>query len=276
MKTGNEMFQTPSGMFFNFNEEGILEIPLSKAIWQEMNYIPTLDKNFNRKDTNDIDGITFFGKYTMIMDDYAAYVHDMVANGVNKSMPSDEGWGYRKRPAINLDLYQACEYINWLNRQYGSVAHEHPIRMDLDERGEKFKMFDGHKFFQHRYVVDRQNSSISRARVLLDENGEPVIENGEEVVIIAPIVDDAFENYVPGFQLPTSEEWVTAADNVQDQTLEDIAWFADNSDNMTHPVGEKLPNNYGLHDMLGNVWERVIEFEKDNTEAIKTIIKMYS
>ena len=34
-----------------------------------------------------------------------------------------------------------------------------------------------------------------------------------------------------------------------------IAWYYDNSDNTTHPVGLKEPNNWGLYDMIGNVME---------------------
>ena len=36
---------------------------------------------------------------------------------------------------------------------------------------------------------------------------------------------------------------------------ETIAWFYENSSDRPHPVAEKLPNDWGFHDMLGNVWE---------------------
>ena len=37
--------------------------------------------------------------------------------------------------------------------------------------------------------------------------------------------------------------------------LNEVAWYAKNSDDMTHEVKTKTPNELGLYDMNGNVWE---------------------
>ena len=37
--------------------------------------------------------------------------------------------------------------------------------------------------------------------------------------------------------------------------MEEIAWYKNNSDKKTHEVGLKKPNNWGIYDMLGNIWE---------------------
>jgi formylglycine-generating enzyme required for sulfatase activity len=62
-----------------------------------------------------------------------------------------------------------------------------------------------------------------------------------------------------GYRLPSEAEWEhgcragTAGPRYGD--LDEIAWYRENSDGRIREVGMLQPNGWGLHDMLGDVWE---------------------
>jgi sulfatase modifying factor 1 len=151
-------------------------------------------------------------------------------------------------PADAVNLVEAMAYANYLSEN--SDPPRPPCFTLVDCRGPVSKVLT--------YPLGRNLDEMRMACAEFSVNAPSIYE-------------------CEGFRLPTESEWEYAAragsrtayysgqlsknpdplerTMYEDKNLSPVAWYNWNSGSRTHLVMQKLPNAWGLYDVLGNVWE---------------------
>lgn len=169
------------------------------------------------------------GKYEITVFQYELYLKSK--RRTLKELPKPTWLWEGDNPIINVDWYQAIEYCNWLSIRKGlkSVYTIHRDQIDLENQTQ----------------VDKSSWRVD------------------------------FDRAATGFMLPTEAQWEFAAGGGHlgrdslgfrnhkysgSNNIHEVGWYSWNCDSLfgisrTLSVGKKAPNEIGLYDMTGNVFE---------------------
>ncbi len=133
-------------------------------------------------------------------------------------------------PVIGMTWYEAAWYCNWLSHQEGIPE-------------------------DHWCYIPNSNGLYSEGMKAKDRFWE-----------------------LKGYRLPTESEWEYACRagtttsryyGQSESLLEKYAWFQSNGDNKSHPVAQRKPNDFGLFDMYGNVYEWCYDSLEDYSSSVQ-------
>ena len=202
-------------------------------------------------------GLWYGAKETGIITRVKDFVYDK-RNEISRTIPKKETKQLKKKRS-------AAEKQKNLEGMVYVPAGEFIMGSDMGYIDEK----PAHKVYLDSYYIDKYEVTFDKYDKFCEATGreKPSDKNGGRGN--RPAINVSWKDAVTyakwaGKRLPTEAEWEKACragstgkwcfgDN--ESEVENYAWYRGNSDNKTHPVGEKKPNAWKIYDMYGNVWE---------------------
>jgi len=141
---------------------------------------------------------------------------------------------------------------------------------DYEEGRKNDRERPAHKVCLDSFFMDKLEASQKKFQEVMGYN--PSVLTGEDWPVDRMKYREARVYCAKqGKRLPTEAEWEYAAragskaENFWGDGVDgDYLWFVSNSNRTPHPVGTRKPNSFGLHDMMGSVWEWVSDWYSDH------------
>gem|GEM_PF-371325 len=207
----------------------------------------------------------YIGKYEVTFDEYDEFFID-----AGMQRPSDNSWGRGQRPVINVSWWEAISYCNWLSEKEGFPKSYDSNGNLLDKDGKITT--DPSKIVGYRLPTEAEWEYAARGG---NDSKRYEFSGSTNVDEVAWYCGNSGKDSLDESQYyPHEGKWELVTDETPIRyVIYTYSTFLDvrkENDNKTREVGAKVPNELGIYDMSGNVWEWCSDWHVEYSASPKT------